>query len=256
MKLEQLPKHNISGVFSDLDSTLTDGPKLAPKTYEALWRLKEAGKWLVIVSGRPAGWADCLMRMWPIDAMIFENGAGVITRVDEKLKVHNLAATQDLKQQRATLQRIFEGLKQKIPHLKLASDQPYRLFDYAVDFKEEPPPLSEAEINAVLEALSKEKGITAKLSSIHVNYWCGTHTKVTACEHLLETEGKTRGIAKDQIVFSGDSPNDEPLFAYFPHSVGVANIGPYLDQLKDAPKYVTERHEGRGFQELVDHLLN
>ena len=69
--LRELPVTNIRGVFTDLDDTITDHSKVGPQTYECLWKLHTKGLWTVIVSGRPAGWADCLMRLWPIDAMIF-----------------------------------------------------------------------------------------------------------------------------------------------------------------------------------------
>ena len=29
---------------------------------------------------------------------------------------------------------------------------------------------------------------------------------------------------RKQVLYSGDSPNDQPMFAYFPHSVEVANV--------------------------------
>ena len=97
-----------------------------------------------------------------------------------------------------------------------------------------------------------EKGITAKLSSIHVNYWVGSHTKVTASRALIEE----MGLSDDGIVFCGDSPNDEPLFEHFPHSVGVANITRYLDQMDHPPRYTTQSTGGGGFQEVVNYLLN
>jgi len=253
--LKNLPIENIRSVFADLDDTLTDQSKILSETYESLWRLHNAGKRLVIVSGRPAGWAECLMRLWPIDAMIFENGAGIVTRDGNKLKVNNLAKDINLDEQKAKLQDIFNRLKQSHPSLKLASDQPYRLFDYAIDYNEQSPFLPENEVNSLLSELSKEQGITVKLSSIHINYWCGDHTKVTACEYLLKEMGSRWNLEKANIVFCGDSPNDEPLFQYFDQSVGVANIKKFLPKMKAKPRYVTEESGGRGFQELVLRLM-
>ena len=252
--LPELPASKIRGVLTDLDDTLTDESQMRAKTYDALWKLKEKGYWLVIVSGRPAGWADCLMRLWPLDAMIFENGAGLITREGSKLVTHNLARGASLAQQRGLLQGLFDELKKEIPHLKLASDQPYRLYDYAIDFVEEPPALTGPELERVLRRLGEEKRITAKLSSIHVNYWYGTHTKVTACEELLRTEGASRGISASEVVYAGDSPNDEPLFEYFEHAVGVANVRHFLSRMKHPPKYLTSAAGGEGFQQLVRRL--
>jgi len=53
----------------------------------------------------------------------------------------------------------------------------------------------------------------------------------------------------------GDSPNDEPLFAGFPHTVAVANIGKYLDRLAHLPEYVTAAEAADGFMEAVRIIL-
>ncbi len=232
----------------DLDGTLTVGPKLFASTYKALEELKNAGFWTVIVSGRPAGWADCLMRLTPIDAMIFENGAGVLLRDGEKLVLHPLAPNPG--QARQALQSVFEKLKKAKPYLRQASDQAYRLYDCAVDICEEEPHLSEKDVEWLLETLKKEK-VTAKLSSIHVNFWKGNHDKRSACEFLLKSEGKKWKADLKNVVFLGDSPNDEPLFEYFPNSVGVANVRDFEDKLIHRPKFVTNKAGGKGFEELV-----
>lgn len=83
----------------------------------------------------------------------------------------------------------------------------------------------------------------------------GNYNKVTACQRLLDSEGKTRGIGKEHVVFCGDSPNDEPLFAFFDFSVGVANLKTFEHHLSSLPKYLTEKANGSGFQELALHLL-
>ncbi len=254
--VSELPAKKIKAVFTDLDDTLTEDGAIDAPTFDALCRLKAAGFWVTIVSGRPAGWADALMRLWPLDAMVFENGAGVFVRGPEKTEVVNLASDTPKEVQRAKLQSIFDGLKRKIPHLKLASDQPYRLFDFAIDFTEDPPRLSEKELEQVLEELARHKEITFKLSSIHVNYWYGTHTKVTACQYLLDGPLKKRGIGKENIVYCGDSPNDEPLFEFFEHSLGVQNLMRFADRMKCLPTYLSKTPNGSGFQEVASHLLN
>ncbi len=254
--LSELPAKQIKAVFTDLDDTLTEQGQIDSATFESLCRLREKGYWLTIVSGRPAGWADALMRLWPIDAMVFENGAGVFVRREEKTEVINLASVVPRDIQRAQLQAIFDALKQQIPHLKLASDQPYRLFDFAIDFTEDPPRLSESELEQVLAELARHPDITFKLSSIHVNYWFGTHTKVTACRYLLDGPAKARGITRQNVVYCGDSPNDEPLFEFFEHTVGVANLAHFAPRMKTLPKYLSEKPYGSGFQEVAVRLLS
>jgi len=255
MDLNRLPREKIRAVFTDLDDTLTDESRIHADTYAVLERLQRRGFWVVIVSGRPAGWADCLMRLWPIDAMIFENGAGILRRDGKKLKLELLATDRNIDEQRAILQQHFDTLKKEIPGLKLASDQHYRLFDFAIDFNEEPPFLDEKTVDRILERLSADQRLTVKLSSIHVNYWYGKHTKVTACQRLLALDGKARGVDAGAVVFCGDSPNDEPLFQFFPHSIGVANIHKFLDRLTYRPTYTTKSPSGSGFQEVAAHLL-
>ena len=61
--------------------------------------------------------------------------------------------------------------------------------------------------------------------------------------------------AREHYVFVGDSPNDAPMFAYFPHAVGVANIREFAGRLEHEPRYVTTAAAGAGFCELADLLL-
>ena len=60
---------------------------------------------------------------------------------------------------------------------------------------------------------------------------------------------------RERYVFIGDSPNDAPMFAYFPYAVGVANVRDFGAQLSHEPAYVTDKRCGAGFRECVDFLL-
>ncbi|MBI1860635.1 MAG: HAD-IIB family hydrolase [Deltaproteobacteria bacterium] len=251
MTLKDLPAKKVRAVFTDLDDTLTDDQRISSETYRVLWELKKAGFWLVIVSGRPAGWADALTRLWPIDHMIFENGAGWSARDG-----HKVVTTRLVNGGAGDLSAIFARLKEKVPALKPASDQRYRLHDYAIDFAEEPPFLDSETVNWCLSELAREPGVTAKVSSIHINFWRGTHTKVTACEALLQREGAKRRVGRDEVAFVGDSPNDEPLFEFFPNAVGVANVAPFLGKMKSHPRFLTQEKGGKGFEELAHLLLD
>lgn len=253
MNIAQLPASSIAAVFCDLDDTLTDDGQISPGTYEALWRLKEQGFWLVIVSGRPAGWADALMRLWPIDHMIFENGAGILGREGKKIRPRYLAKESG---DRPRLEAIFSDLKAEFPSIKTATDQFCRLFDYTIDCFEAPPYLDTQTVEKILWRLGAVPGLTVKLSSIHINFWFGQYTKVTACRDLLLREASHRQISNDRVVFVGDSPNDEPLFEFFPNAVGVANVACFLGKMKFKPKYLTNHKGGNGFQEVVSHLLS
>ena len=75
-----------------------------------------------------------------------------------------------------------------------------------------------------------------------------------AC-HLLSKEfGLTEQQMREQVLFIGDSLNDETMFEFFPNSVGVANISSQLDQLTFKPKWITEQAYGLGFNQMVDAI--
>jgi hypothetical protein len=94
------------------------------------------------------------------------------------------------------------------------------------------------------------------VSSIHVNGWFGTYDKLAMTRTLLaDVYGEALDDARDDVVFAGDSPNDAPMFGYFPQAVGVANVRRFLDRLTALPAYITQREAGEGFSELADVLL-
>ena len=75
----------LRGLLFDIDETLTTDGKLTAEAYAALERLKRAGKFLIPVTGRPAGWCDHIARMWPVNAVVGENGAFYFGFFDDKL---------------------------------------------------------------------------------------------------------------------------------------------------------------------------
>ena len=60
-----------------LSDYVTNGGKLTGEAFAAMWKLKEHGFKLIPVTGRPAGWCDMMLRQWPVQAVICENGAFV-----------------------------------------------------------------------------------------------------------------------------------------------------------------------------------
>jgi hypothetical protein len=61
-------------VLLDIDDTLAANG-LTAAAYAALERRSERGYSLIPVTGRPAGWCDLIVRFWPVDAVVGENGA-------------------------------------------------------------------------------------------------------------------------------------------------------------------------------------
>lgn len=142
-----------------------------------------------------------------------------------------------------------------MPGCALASDQPYRETDLAIDYCEDVPPLPLAAAERIA-ALMREAGLTAKVSSIHVNGWFGDYDKLATTRRLLaERFNLDIEKANREIVFAGDSPNDAPMFAFFRNSVGVANVRKFEKLLAEKPRYITRADAGAGFAELAEHLL-
>jgi HAD superfamily hydrolase (TIGR01484 family) len=253
--LAELDARGVKALLFDIDDTLTTGGKLTAQAYDALERLQRAGKIMVPVTGRPAGWCDHIARMWPVDAVIGENGAFYFFFAGGRLqkRFHDDAATR--REKRARLDAIARRILAAVPGCALAADQSYRETDLAIDYCEDVPPLP-LEAAERIASLMRETGLNAKISSVHVNGWFGDYDKL-AMSRVLFAERFEMDFAESNrdIVFAGDSPNDAPMFALFDISVGVANVRRFKDLLPDKPKYVTRAASGAGFAELAEHLL-
>ncbi|MHA1886999.1 MAG: HAD family hydrolase [Promethearchaeota archaeon] len=250
----------IKVVFCDIDDTLTFHGKLLPETYQALWKLKRAGIHVVPITGRCAGWVDQIARMWPVSGVVGENGA-LYTYIDHSKKPSKLIMKfyqkpEDIKQNRKKFELIKQEIFSQIPTLAVASDQPYRLFDLAIDFCEDVPPHNKEQIRKIEEIFHKY-GATTKVSSIHVNGWFGDFNKLKMTKRLSkELLGIDLDLYPDWGLFVGDSPNDQPMFKFFPNSIGVANIMRFKDEITHLPAYITQQEAGKGFVEMVKLLLH
>ncbi|MEX2240672.1 MAG: HAD-IIB family hydrolase [Burkholderiales bacterium] len=245
----------LHGLLFDIDDTLTTDGRLTAEAYTALERLHAAKRLAVAVTGRPAGWCDHIARMWPVDAVVGENGAFYFRYENGRLHKRFQDGDAERAAKRARLGAIAERILAQIPGSALASDQSYRETDLAIDYCEDVPrlPLEQAERIA---ALMRAAGLSAKISSIHVNGWFGDYDKLAMTKTLFtEQFGADLDADNAHYAFAGDSPNDAPMFGYFRNSVGVANIARFAGRLAASPKYVTQRESGAGFAELVARLL-
>jgi len=247
----------IRGVLTDIDDTLSTGGRITAMAYAAMERLRQAGLLVIPVTGRPAGWCDHIARMWPVDAVVGENGALYMFRDTRSAVLRKCYADSD-PDRRAARERvagIAARILREVPGCAVASDQPYRDTDLAIDYCEDVAPLAPESVDRIA-ALMRAEGMTSKVSSIHVNGWFGAHDKLTTTRTLLrEVFAIDLEAERTRFAFVGDSPNDAPMFEFFPISIGVANVRRFAARLETPPMYVTERESGAGFAELAAFLL-
>ena len=112
-----------------------------------------------------------------------------------------------------------------------------------------------ADVERIVRIFEKH-GALAKISSIHVNGWFGTYDKLTTSKAMMrELFGVDLERERDAYVFSGDSPNDAPMFGFFPNGVGVANVRDFADLMPHLPRWITTARSGAGFVELARALV-
>jgi HAD superfamily hydrolase (TIGR01484 family) len=247
----------VRGVFVDIDDTLTTEGKLLASAYTALESLQKAGIRVIPITGRPAGWCDHIGRMWPVDAVVGENGAFYFFYDADarKLRQRFLADAATRAKNARHLADVSERILAAVPGCALASDQFCRAADLAIDFCEDVAPLPRDSVGRIV-ALMTEAGMTAKVSSIHVNGWFGQYDKLTMTRIAMqERYGIDLDQARADYVFVGDSPNDEPMFRYFPNAVGVANVLDFASDLQYPPAFVTRERCSAGFVEVAQRIL-
>lgn len=248
---------DLTGVFFDIDDTFTTHGKIPAPAFKALWALKEGGLKVVPITGRPAGWCDHIARMWPVDAVVGENGAFYFWHDEQagKLKKRFLDSDPVRREKRGRLRQIAEEVLGAVPGTAIASDQSYRETDLAIDFSEDVEPLDWPSIERICRLFEKY-GATCKVSSIHVNGWFGDYSKLEMTKMMAgELWGLDLDTARRRFLFCGDSPNDEPMFEYFPFSVGVRNVLRFIERLRHRPAFLADQEGGAGFAEIAETVL-
>ena len=247
----------IRGVLTDIDDTLTTHGRLFGAAYSAMERLQHAGLLVIPVTGRPAGWCDHIARMWPVDAVVGENGAFWFRHDSKARKLVKRYVISEMERSRRSeqLMKIGKKILTQVPGSAIAGDQAYREADLAIDFCEDVPALPREAVAKIVEIMECE-GLTAKVSSIHVNGWFGDYDKLSTTKAMMKEDFDIDlEQDRDQFIFAGDSPNDQPMFAYFPNAVGVANVLQMADLMSDFPKWITPSAGSAGFAELADALI-
>ncbi len=237
-------------VFTDVDETLTWQGRLPEETFSALAQLKRAGIRVVPVTGASAGWCDCMIRTWPIDSLIGENGSFYINRDTDGRLTYSYALEESVRAANShKLRQLQDEVLEKFPYAHQTADQAFRSTDIAFDINQDRR--VEREDAFTIAQHCRDAGMVAKISSIHINVWCGDYNKAsTSCRWLAD-----QGLNIEDAIFSGDSPNDDAMFSSFSQTVGVANVLPYISELSSPPMYVTDQPGGYGFAELAAALL-
>ena len=244
----------VRGVLTDIDDTLTTEGQVPLGVVAALAALREDGLPVVAVTGRPMGWSRPLAEELPLAAVVAENGAVALFREEGVLRIEYAQDEAVRAANRARLDAAAARILSQLPEATLARDSGGRVTDIAVDHAEFAH-LSAAAIEHVV-ALMEEAGMTATVSSIHVNGWFGAHSKRSGAAWLVERLfGRDLEAERGHWLYVGDSTNDQAMFAAFPLSVGVANLAEFAAQLTQWPAFITRHDRGRGFVEVAEALL-
>jgi hypothetical protein len=265
--LDQWPagdRSRIFGVFTDIDDTLTTDGAITDDALAALGRLKDAGLHVIAITGRPVGWSLPFARSWPVDAIVPENGSVALVRemahsphgevpVGVRRLYQQDAATR--RDNFTRMQQVAQRVLREVPGSTLAQDSAGRETDIAIDHSEFAH-LSSTDIGRVL-AILRSEGMSATVSSIHVNAWYGGHNKLEGARWIVrELYGRDLDSERARWVYVGDSTNDQLMFEAFENSVGVANIRRFLPELTHLPHFVCRSERGAGFCEMTDLLLH
>jgi hypothetical protein len=268
-------RRQLIGVFTDIDDTLTTEGAITPDALQALGALKAAGLHVIPITGRPIGWSERFARgdpargllPWPVDAIVAETGAVAFVgqNLDEiglQPPLHLRKKLSKLYQQDAAtraanycrMQDVARQVLREVPGAQLSQDSPGRETDIAIDHSEFTH-LGPEQIAQVVQII-RAAGMTATVSSIHINGWFGAHNKLVGARWIVdELFGRDLEAEIDRWAFVGDSTNDQVMFEHFPHSVGVANIRRFQAQLKHLPRYITASVRGAGFAEVAAAIL-
>lgn len=244
----------VVGVMTDIDDTLTRDGAIEPAALVALHGLAAAGVPVVAITGRPLGWSLPFAASWPLQALVAENGAVALIpqRGQVLTEFADGAATRAANAVR--LQAVAARILRDVPGALQARDSPGRATDIAIDHSEFTtlPPAAIAQV----VALMRQAGLSATVSSIHINGWLGAHSKWTAAVWMVRRLfGRDLAAEIDRWVYIGDSTNDQALFERFPLAVGVANLRRFAAELAVWPAWISAGERGTGVAEVAAAVL-
>ncbi len=244
----------IDWVLTDVDDTLTYQGRLPPETLMALSQLQQAGIKVIAVTGACAGWCDHIAQLWPVDAVIGENGAFIMQKKAGTLTISPAVDIDEMRQKQQQLKLEVSDILSEYCELELTLDQAYRLCEVAIDIGQNCSKVDPDIVKQVVEKI-REIGAHATASSIHINAWYGQHSKKVTSLDFLSQQGLKDEEIDTRCCYIGDSLNDQAMFATLSKTVGVANIKKYWLQLTAHPSVVMHHSGGYGFCEFTEQLL-
>ncbi|MFZ1499121.1 MAG: HAD-IIB family hydrolase, partial [Giesbergeria sp.] len=226
---------DLIGIFTDIDDTLTTEGAVTADALAALGALKAAGLHVIPITGRPVGWSERFAAAWPVDAIVAENGAVALRlapqEISDKIGLQRLSDKRrqlsKLYQQDAAtraanftaMHAVLEHIEREVPQARRAQDSAGRETDIAIDHSEFTH-LPQSAIDACV-ATMRAAGMSASVSSIHINGWFGAHNKWEGARWIVrELFGRELAQESARWVYVGDSTNDQIMFEHFEHSVG------------------------------------
>jgi hydroxymethylpyrimidine pyrophosphatase-like HAD family hydrolase len=268
-------RRQLIGVFTDIDDTLTTESAITADALAALAALRAAGLHVIPITGRPIGWSEPFARgdakkgllPWPVEALVAENGAVAFCLPD--LHKNGLQGKNSLlkplskiyQQDELTraenfgkMQAVVQQVLLTVPGSQCSQDSAGRETDIAIDHSEFTH-LSAEGIQQVV-ALLQNAGMTATVSSIHINGWFGAHNKLDGARWIVQALwGRDLNTERQRWAFVGDSTNDQLMFEHFEHSIGVANVRRFEAALAHKPRFITPSERGAGFAEVAAAIL-
>lgn len=244
----------IDGLLFDLDDTLLSHGVLAREAYGALWDLHDAGVRLVAVTGRPSGWGEVIVRQWPIDGAVTENGAVFLVREGKGIDVVIDGTPAEVASRRARLDALAASVSIAFPHVRFADDVAARRTDVTWDIGERDT-VDRATVDAIAAHVVAAGARTTR-SSVHVHATFERDDKASGVVRFLAKRfGVDPGAALYRYAFIGDSGNDAACFAAFAKTFGVANVARYARSMSVPPRWIAPSPMGAGFVEVARVIL-
>lgn len=278
--LRQMPaevRRNIRSVITDFDYSFTSSHgKYSvhhPESMAALYRLLESGYFVAFASGRSLGYCKVLMETMPVKLFVGEDGRGYYVKPNDgppqlryiwkRSGAENFSVfrPEEVEAEIATFRRnlfaMFEDeVRRIIPHARISDDAEgdFRKTDLDIDCGENYELNPDEKLR--IATIFTHAGYQTYAGSHHLYVRYGQHSKALGVRLALQREyGLDLEAEKHRFLAIGDSHNDQPLFEFFPHSVGVTDNPGVFSNFDHRPRFHTRQKEALGFAEIVDHLL-